>query len=138
MNTLSNYGQLIAELLFTSVLAICFIQSGLDKITDRKGNLDWLKGHFSKTPFKSMVPFLVSLLTLLEVTGGLLCAVGVVQLIFSGNIQWAFYGTVVCSAAMVSLFLGQRIARDYAGAASLIPYTILAGLNLLLFSWQGH
>ena len=29
--------------------AIIFIQSGMDKVLDLKGNVDWLKGHFAKT-----------------------------------------------------------------------------------------
>ena len=36
--------------LFAGLLvAILFIQSGLDKVFDWKGNLEWLTGHFSKT-----------------------------------------------------------------------------------------
>ena len=42
---LKNLPALFAALL----VAILFIQSGLDKVFDWKGNMDWLTGHFSKT-----------------------------------------------------------------------------------------
>jgi hypothetical protein len=31
-------------------LAILFLQSGIDKVVDRRGNLEWLNGHFAKSP----------------------------------------------------------------------------------------
>ena len=41
----------IVQVLIGLFIATALIQSGLDKITDRKGNLEWLTGHFSKTIF---------------------------------------------------------------------------------------
>ena len=67
----------MAQILIASLLAICFLQSGIDKIIDRKGNLAWLMGHFSNTPFKNIVPLLLMIITLLELLGGLFCAVGI-------------------------------------------------------------
>jgi hypothetical protein len=47
--------------LFCALLvSILFIQSGLDKVFDWKGNLDWLTGHFSKTFLAKMVPMMVA------------------------------------------------------------------------------
>ena len=43
-------GTLYLLQLFVSLfLAILFLQSGFDKIVDRQGNLEWLKGHFAKS-----------------------------------------------------------------------------------------
>ncbi|MBA3786242.1 MAG: DoxX family protein, partial [Acidobacteria bacterium] len=36
-----------------------------------------------------------------------------------------FYSAVIGAASIVALFFGQRVAKDYAGAAVLIPYFIL-------------
>ena len=41
----------------SAFLAILFLQSGIDKVVDRRGNLEWLKGHFAKSPLAGMVPF---------------------------------------------------------------------------------
>jgi len=38
----------------------------------------------------------------------------------------------ITSTALLMLFFGQRMAKDYTGAAALIPYFILAGSALCL------
>jgi hypothetical protein len=48
------------EILVLAFLIITFLQSGIDKIVDWKGNLAWLKGHFSKTFLKGMVPAMLA------------------------------------------------------------------------------
>lgn len=42
----------VAKILIPLFLAILFLQSGLDKIIDWKGNLTWLKGHLSNLHLK--------------------------------------------------------------------------------------
>ena len=49
-------------------VAILFIQSGLDKVFDWKGNLGWLTGHFSKTFVAGMVPMMLVTITEVIVT----------------------------------------------------------------------
>ena len=69
--------------IFVSVfLAILFLQSGVDKIVDRRGNLEWLSGHFSKSPLAGMVPALLIAITILELAAGVLSAVGCLLVIF--------------------------------------------------------
>lgn len=115
------------------VLSILFIQSGLDKISDRKGNLEWLKGHFANSPLKNTVPFILTVLTLQEVLTGVLCLAGLGILLFIGHTPIAIIGLSLGLLTFVSLFLGQRLAKDYAGAASLVPYMIFNALVLFLF-----
>src|SRR5204863_5122573 len=55
----------LLQMLVSLFLAILFLQSGIDKIVDRQGNLDWLKGHFAKSPLAGMVPFMFGLLKLI-------------------------------------------------------------------------
>ena len=57
-------------------VAILFIQSGLDKVFDWKGNLEWLTGHFSKTFLAGMVPMMLATITLMELATGLAAAAG--------------------------------------------------------------
>ena len=112
--------------IFTSAfLAILFLQSGIDKIVDRRGNLEWLKGHFAKSPLAGIVPAMMTVITILEVTAGALSAIGCVVIIFSRSSTVAFYGAVVSAMAIITLFFGQRMAKDYAGAAVLVPYFLL-------------
>ena len=69
---------------------------------------------------------LLSTLTIIEIVAGILSAIGCVMIIFSRGSTIAFYGAVMSAIAIVALFFGQRMAKDYAGAAVLVPYFLLA------------
>ena len=116
------------------VLAILFLQSGIDKVVDRRGNLEWLTGHFSKSPFAGIVPALLICITILEVAAGSLSAVGCVLVILLKDSTIAFYGAILSAAAITTLFFGQRIAKEYAGAAVLVPYFLLTLVAIYLLA----
>src|SRR5436189_2818715 len=116
----------LLQVLVSAFLAILFLQSGIDKVVDRRGNLEWLKGHFAKSPLAGTVPGLLSAITILEISAGALSAIGCAVIIFSHDSTLAFYGAVISTIAIVALFFGQRMAKDYAGAAVLVPYFLLA------------
>ena len=116
----------LLQILVSAFLAILFLQSGIDKIVDRRGNLEWLQGHFAKSPLVGIVPAMVTVITILEVAAGVLSAIGCVVIIFSRGSTIAFYGAAISAIAIVALFFGQRMAKDYAGAAVLVPYFLLA------------
>jgi uncharacterized membrane protein YphA (DoxX/SURF4 family) len=106
-------------------LAILFIQSGLDKVFDRKGNLDWLTGHFQKTFVAGTVPLMLTAITIGELVTGFLSAAGIVYFFAVESTAVIFYATAVGAATFCALFFGQRIAKDYPGAAVLVPYFLL-------------
>jgi uncharacterized membrane protein YphA (DoxX/SURF4 family) len=112
-------------------VAILFVQSGLDKVLDWKGNLEWLTGHFSKTILASLVPIMLVTITVMEVATGLLAAVGIIYFLVEESLILLYYASIVGSASLAALFFGQRIAKDYPGAAVLVPYFIL--LLILMF-----
>ena len=114
------------QVLSSAFLAILFLQSGIDKVVDRRGNLEWLKGHFAKSPLAGFVPSMVTVITILELLAGVLSAVGCVMIFFRRDSTLAFYGAVASAFAIVALFFGQRMAKDYPGAATLVPYFLLA------------
>ena len=121
---------LIIKVLITAFLAVLFLQSGLDKVFDRKGNMEWLTGHFANSPFKNMVSVNLTAVTILELAAGLLSAVGALQLILTGGSSLAFFGIFLSAVSILCLFLGQRLAKDYVGAAVLVNYFILCILGL--------
>jgi|CXWL01.1.fsa_nt_gi hypothetical protein len=121
--------------------AILFLQSGWDKIRDRTGNLEWMIPHFASSPFKNLVPLLLTIVTMVEIGAGVACV-------------WAFFSTTtifglesrssyhdlgpspqmslalsLVSLALLQLFLGQRIAKDYVGSATLTSYFGIAMLG---------
>ncbi len=114
------------QIFVSAFLAILFLQSGIDKVVDRSGNLEWLKGHFAKSPLAGMVPLMVTGITILEIAAGALSAIGCVLIVVMRDSTLAFYGATISAIALIALFFGQRVAKDYAGAAILVPYFLLA------------
>lgn len=124
----------VMQILASVFLAILFLQSGIDKIIDRRGNLEWLKGHFAKSPVAGIVPALLICITILEIAAGALSAVGCVLIICLKDSAVAVYGAILSAAAITALFFGQRIAKEYAGAAVLIPYFLLTLVAIYLLA----
>ena len=124
----------LMQILASAFLAILFLQSGIDKILDRHGNFEWLKGHFAKSPLAGIVPALLICITILEVAAGALSAVGCVLIILSKDSTIALYGAILSAAAITALFFGQRIAKEYAGAAVLVPYFLLTLVAIYLLA----
>jgi hypothetical protein len=124
----------LMQIFTAAFLAIVFLQSGIDKIVDRGGNLEWLKGHFAKSPLARVVPTLVTVITVLELAAGVLSGIGCVAVILLRDSTVAFYGAVISAIAIVALFLGQRMAKDYAGAAVLVPYFLLTLVAIYLLA----
>lgn len=124
----------LMQILVAAFLAILFLQSGIDKIVDRRGNLDWLTGHFAKSPLAGIVPVLLIAITILELAAGALSAVGCVLVILLHDSTIAFYGAVVAAVAVLALFFGQRMAKDYPGAAVLVSYFLVALVAIYLLA----
>jgi hypothetical protein len=124
----------LMQIFASAFLAILFLQSGIDKIVDRSGNFEWLKGHFAKSPLAGIVPALLICITILEVAAGALSAAGCVLIILLKDSTIAFYGAVISAVAIIALFFGQRITKDYAGAAVLVPYFLLTLVAIYLLA----
>ena len=124
----------LMQIFASAFLAILFLQSGIDKVVDRRGNLEWLKGHFAKSPLAGIVPALLSAITILELAAGILSGVGCVAVILLHDSTVAFYGAVISAVAVIALFFGQRITKDYAGAAVLVPYFLLTLVAIYLLT----
>jgi len=116
----------ILQILVSAILAVLFLQSGLDKVIDRKGNRAYLDEHFAKSPLAGTVGPMFLLVTILEVSAGTLSAVGCVLLLITRNATVAFFGALIAAINLIALFFGQRVSKDYAGAAALVPYFLLA------------
>jgi diacylglycerol kinase len=124
----------ILQILTSAFLGILFLQSGIDKIVDRRGNLEFLQGHFAKSPLSGMVPLLVTLITVLELLAGVLSAIGCILNVVMHEPTVAFYGAVISAFSILALFFGQRMAKDYAGAAVLVSYFLLSLVAIYLLA----
>jgi uncharacterized membrane protein YphA (DoxX/SURF4 family) len=113
-------------LILLAFLAITFLQSGYDKIADWNGNVSWLKGHFSQTFLKNKVPFALLTVLALEIVAGVLSIVGIAENIMSGATIMGNYACVVSCVTLLMLLFGQRVAKDYDGARTIVIYLIPA------------
>lgn len=132
MHTTPELAARLMQALASLFLAILFLQSGLDKVFDRRGNLDYLRAHFAKSPLASTVGAMFGVITLLEVAAGVLSGIGCLLIVIGHAPEIAFLGATVAAIALCALFFGQRVAKDYAGAAVLVPYFLLALVVMFL------
>ena len=116
----------IASILILVLLAVTFIQSGYDKFMDWKGNVAWLKKHFADTSLKNHVPLALLHITVLELISGILCIVGCIQLLVNDERTYGLYGGVFSCITLIMLLIGQRLAKDYDGARTIVIYFIPA------------
>ena len=115
----------ILQVLVSAFLAVLFLQSGIDKLVDRQGNRAYLDEHFARSPLAGTVGPMFVVVTILEVSAGALSGVGCLFLLLTRDSLVAYLGAVVAGVNIIALFFGQRVSKDYAGAAALVPYFLL-------------
>ena len=116
----------ITEIIILLFLAITFLQSGYDKIADWKGNIGWLKSHFANTFLADKVPFSVGIILILEIIAAFLALIGIGTLLTNGSKEFAFWSAIFSCITLLFLLFGQRIAKDYDGARTIVIYFIPA------------
>jgi uncharacterized membrane protein YphA (DoxX/SURF4 family) len=116
----------VASILILVFLTITFLQSGYDKIFYWKDNVEWLKGHFAKTQLKNHVPLALLHVLVLELISTVLCAVGAIELLLNSGRTFGYYGAVFSCITLLMLLVGQRLAKDYDGARTIVIYFIPA------------
>ena len=129
MNSLSLW---VAQGLASAFLAVLFLQSGLDKVLDWKGNKDYVREYFAKTPLRALSTLLLLTITVLEMLAGIVSAAGCLAVILTSQSAIAFVGAGLAGLNVVSLFLGQRLAKDYSAAAGMVPYAMFTIGSVLL------
>ena len=126
----------ILQILVSAFLAVLFLQSGIDKVVDRRGNREYLNEHFAKSPLAGTVGPMFAVITVLEISAGALSGVGCALLLVTRDSTVAYLGAVIAGVNIIALFFGQRASKDYAGAAALVPYFLLALAGIYLLA--GH
>lgn len=123
----------VAQVIFSIMTAILFIQSGLDKVLNWKGEKDYYTDHFKNSPLKGTVSILMPIITVSELCAGFFSAIGIFTLLLAHNLDFGLIGMFFATLSIIQLFFGQRLAKDYAGAATLIPYFFLTFFGLFLY-----
>ena len=122
----------IAFLFVLAFFSIVFLQSGLDKIIDYKGNLSFLKDLFKAFFPAPLITLALISVTILEVIAGVLCLIGIGDFIFNDSSFVGLLGLITGSLALLVLLFGQRVAKNYEGAKTIAIYFILAIIGIVL------
>ena len=132
--SLLNFNNIeICQILVSIFFSIVFFQSSIDKIINREDNLDFFNNHFKNTIFQKNIPILLTILTLFEFSAASLSSFGIFYSLLNSKLILIFYGLLVCSVVLLMLLFGQRLAKDYAGAADITIYFILCIITIMSF-----
>ncbi|MCC1485139.1 DoxX family protein [Winogradskyella immobilis] len=131
MNDLLN-ATTSAQIITLLFLTILFIQSGLDKVFNYKGNYEYFKSHFAKSILKNTIGILLPVITLLEVAAGICSLIGVVQIIINGSTTIGLIGAQLSALSILALFFGQRVANEYEGSSTLVGYFLVTIVSIFL------
>jgi hypothetical protein len=112
--------------------AIVFLQSGLDKLVDRQGNLAYITGFFSNSPLKPLASSMFWAIAVLETIAGALAAIGALIVLFGGGTTLALWGLVFSTISLLCLLFGNRMAKEYGGAVVIANYFAVALLGFIL------
>ncbi|GAA4273244.1 DoxX family protein [Aquimarina gracilis] len=131
---MDNFMTHIVAITILLFLLITFLQSGIDKLIDWKGNLEWLKGHFAKTFMGRVVPLLLATILLIELVTAICCVMGIYHLIADNHTFYAVLAMFLACLTLLMLLFGQRVAKDYQGALTITCYFIVAIFGLYIIT----
>ena len=122
-----------AQLLILIFLIITFLISFIEKITDWKGNISFLKSHFSETFILPLIPITLVIITILEISTTVFCSLGVFELLAGKNTNYSLLGSIISCIILLLFLIGQRIAKDFDGARNITIYFIVSIFAVYLF-----
>lgn len=129
------------ELLYTLgllIFAIVWLQSGISKLIDFKGELAYFNQQFKSTwGIKYMVKESLLLITVLEVGSGLIQIAAIFSLWTNQNLILSYWAGLASLFTLFTLITGQRMAKDYAGAQGIMVYVSAAMIFLFILHSKG-
>jgi hypothetical protein len=123
---------LLSRVFVLLFFAILFLQSALDKIIYARETKLYFQSVVQNSFLAPYVNLIYLLVTFFEFLAGSLCGIAIFFL-FANQMQVAFLAMLFCGISLLTLFFGQRVVKDYAGAASLAAYFAVLILACLLF-----
>lgn len=77
---------------------------------------------------------MLGIILVLEVLSGILALVGIGQLLLYNLIDIALYAGILAGITLLMLLFGQRVAKDYAGAFTIVGYFIVVIFGVYIMS----
>ena len=84
------------------------------------------KRTFCQNPTENLVRLALLNILIIELISSILCVVGAIELLVSNGRTFGLYGAVFSSITLLMLLFGQRLAKDYDGARTIVIYFIPA------------
>ncbi|RZS99320.1 DoxX family protein [Aquimarina brevivitae] len=131
---IENFTDNIVAITILLFVLITFLQSGIDKISDWKGNISWLTDHFASTFLAAMVPLALFIILITELIAGLLAIIGIYYLLSDNSTGVAISAMFISCVTLLLLLFGQRIAKDYQGALTITCYFIVTIFGLYVLT----
>ena len=123
-----------AESFILLFFIVTFLQSGIDKIVDWKGNLSFINDHFKGSPLSHLAFPLLGLIMIMEIVASFTMTYGLYEMISNQGTFFALVGMQLTSLTLVCLQVGQRLAKDYPGAMCITIYFILSILGIFILT----
>ena len=131
MNTLISYA---AELLILLFILLTFAFSALEKMLDVKGQVVWLKEHMKGTYLVPIIPLLLGVLIVLDIVVSILSILAVYYLLQFQEKTMGLYSCILAAITLLLLLFGQRMAKDFQGAFTIVGYFMVVLFGVWLFS----
>lgn len=131
MNTLISYA---AELLILLFILLTFAFSAVEKMLDVKGQVVWLKEHMKGTFLVPIMPLLLGVLIVLDIVVSILSILAVYYLLQFQEKTMGLYSCILAAMILLLLLFGQRMAKDFQGAFTIVGYFMVVLFGVWLFS----
>ena len=131
MNTLISYA---AELLILLFILLTFAFSAVEKMLDVKGQVVWLKEHMKGTYLVPIIPLLLGVLIVLDIVVSILSILAVYYLLQFQEKTMGLYSCILAAITLLLLLFGQRMAKDFQGAFTIVGYFMVVLFGVWLFS----
>lgn len=117
---------------FNLFLIITYAISSYEKLSDFKGNLAWMKPHFSNSILKNNVPLALGILVFFEVLTAVIALFSIYKLLLTSDTLALIYANYLNLICLFLMLIAQRLAKDFDGARTIVIYLIPSLMALLL------
>lgn len=117
---------------FNLFLIITYVISSYEKLSDFKGNIAWMKPHFSQSVLKNVVPLALGILVFFEVLTAVIALFSIYKLLLTSDTLALIYANYLNLICLFLMLIAQRLAKDFDGARTIVIYLIPSLMALLL------
>lgn len=123
--------ELLFSYVFVIFIIITYAFSFFEKIVDYEGTLGWMKTHFKNTPIRKWVPLGLKVLLLAEASTFLLSVYSLIYLALYQTNEPILYTNMANIFCLLLMLIGQRWAKDFDGARTIVIYLIPSLLAII-------